>query len=64
MNNKNNNEMKVSILYKYKTYREIQDAVDYKNIPLNTEMNMFIIEQLNKLNEEYKKITGNDIEKY
>lgn len=63
MNNKYDNETKMSIFYKYKAYREIQEAVEYKDIPLNTEMNMYIIKQLNDLNEEYKKLTGKDIEK-
>ena len=53
----------MAILYKYKRYKKLQDNVDKKNRPLNTEKNMYINSHYEVMEREYKNLTGKDIEK-
>lgn len=49
------------ILHKYKRYKKLQDNVDKKNRPLNTEKNMYINSHYEVMEREYKNLTGKDI---
>lgn len=61
MSNDFDHEKAITILIEYNAYRKLQNEVEYNSMPLNTEMNIYITKQLNKLNKEYKKLTGKDI---
>lgn len=46
----------------YDAYQHIQNkVVDSKQVPLNTEMNMYMFELCKKIKERYKVLTGKDI---
>lgn len=53
----------MAILYKYKRYKKLQDNVDKKRRPLNTEKNIYINNHYEVMEREYKQLTGKDIEK-
>lgn len=53
----------MAILYKYKRYKKLQDNVDKKCRPLNTEKNIYINNHYEVMEREYKQLTGKDIEK-
>lgn len=53
----------MAILYKYKRYKKLQDNVDKKHRPLNTEKNIYINNHYEVMEREYKQLTGKDIDK-